>query len=439
VDVHNSTIISALTYVTSNIINSGGKYDALLYKGEEVDKAFRKIVVQEKARYEASAKSRLYVSTDKCGYGLKSIRDSIEESAIDTWAYLCTREDLKSSYSLFEKMANRGKRSVISDARYVLKDYNIIVEMEATKPAVKLSGVQYVKATLLARHVVGLMRDVNNNKRYKEWTDLKLAGRVLRSKQAIDLMTSFEWLRKGRVSSIGVGNVLTAQEGCLLTRSHPAFSNTNTVTDYRKCKRTTETVEHVISCCPKWLTTLYIDRHDSVARNIHYIICQKYDLQPPHYTQRVNPVTETDSIRLYWNQPVQTRTIIRNNKPDLIVFDKIKKTALIIEVAVSWFTGIEKQIEIKTNRYCINGNWVDELTFSYPRGDNLFLELSTSGWNVTFLPVVIGATGEVLSDLHDQIQDKLNMNEKSSLLLIERLQRSAVLGTSRIVRNHLST
>jgi hypothetical protein len=106
---------------------------------------------------------------------------------------------------------------------------------------------------------------------------------------------------------------------------------------------------------------------------------------------------------------------------------------------VSWFTGIEKQIEIKTNRYCINGNWVDELTFSYPRGDNLFLELSTSGWNVTFLPVVIGATGEVLSDLHDQIQDKLNMNEKSSLLLIERLQRSAVLGTSRIVRNHLST
>jgi len=45
VDVHNSTIISALTYVSSNIIKVVGKYDALLYKGEEVDKAFRKIVV----------------------------------------------------------------------------------------------------------------------------------------------------------------------------------------------------------------------------------------------------------------------------------------------------------------------------------------------------------------------------------------------------------
>ncbi len=163
----------------------------------------------------------------------------------------------------------------------------------------------------------------------------------------------------------------------------------------------------MISCCKKWLTTLYIDHHDSVARNIHYILCRRFDVTPPHYTQQINPVIETDSIKLYWNQPIQTRTIIRHNKPDLVVFDKVKKTALIIEVAVSWFTGLERQKQIKINHYCINGNYNEELALPYPRGDNLVKELNSAGWSVTFLPVVIGATSKVFLDLKDQIKEDL--------------------------------
>jgi len=135
---------------------------------------------------------------------------------------------------------------------------------------------------------------------------------------------------------------------------------------------------------------------------------------------------------------VQTKTIIRHNKPDIIVFDKIGKTALIIEVAVSWFTGIEKQINIKMNRYCINGNWEDELKLPYPRGDNLLRELQTTGWKATFLPVVIGATGEVLPNLIEDMQVKLGFSREATEKCIERMQRSAVLGTSRIIKNHLA-
>jgi hypothetical protein len=200
-----------------------------------------------------------------------------------------------------------------------------------------------------------------------------------------------------------------------------------------------ETIEHVVSCCPKWLRSLYIDRHDSVTRNIYYVLCRKYDLQPPHYTQKVDSVKENDGVKLYWGQPVQTRAIIRHNKPDIIAFDKAKKTALIIEVAVSWYTGIEKQIEIKRNRYTVNGNWDQELTLPYPRGANLVNELGSQGWKVTFVPVVVGATGEVLTCLKGQLCESLSLNSQATMKLIERLQRSAILGTSRIVQNHLST
>ena len=153
----------------------------------------------------------------------------------------------------------------------------------------------------------------------------------------------------------------------------------------------------------------------------------------------MEPVLGNESVKLYWNQPVQTKAIIRHNKPDIIAFDNIKKTAVVIEVAVSWFTGIGKQIEIKRNRYCVNGNWEDELKLPYPPGDNLLRELQTSGWKVTFLPIVIGTSGELLSNLSDEMQVILGFSKGTAEKCIERLQRSAVLGTSRIIKNHLAS
>jgi hypothetical protein len=46
VDVHNSTIVPALTYVSSNVIKGGGKYETLLSKGEQLNKRFRKSQIQ---------------------------------------------------------------------------------------------------------------------------------------------------------------------------------------------------------------------------------------------------------------------------------------------------------------------------------------------------------------------------------------------------------
>ncbi len=187
VNVHNSTIVPALTYVSSNTIKGSGKYETQLFKGEQFDKKIRRLLIEEKARYKANARSRLYLTSEKGGCNLKSVRDAIEETTIYTWAYLCTRADLKPSLSLFEKMVNRGKRSVISDARSVLRSYNIDAETDMTASTVAIDGVQFVKATNLAQHVVGLIRNVNNTRRFEEWKNLDLAGRVLHSAQDIDL------------------------------------------------------------------------------------------------------------------------------------------------------------------------------------------------------------------------------------------------------------
>jgi hypothetical protein len=93
--------------------------------------------------------------------------------------------------------------------------------MDTSTLDVILGGVQYVKPTPLAQHVVELMHNVNDIRRYEVWKQLQLVGRVLQSVQEVDLTISFKWLLKGRLSSIDVRNVLAAEEDCLLTRNHP--------------------------------------------------------------------------------------------------------------------------------------------------------------------------------------------------------------------------
>jgi Reverse transcriptase (RNA-dependent DNA polymerase) len=436
---YNTTIIPALTYVSANLIKVSGKYESQLARGETFDVDIRKLLVLEKARYRSNCVNRLYTPVEKGGCGLKSVKDAMEETTIYTWAYLCTRADLKPSLNLFGKMANRKKRSIVTDVRAVLKSYNIQAEEDLGTSTVAVDGIRFHEAKKLAQYITCKMRDANSTRRLSEWKVMPLAGRVISTEIDIDFTMSFLWLKEGRLSSVGVRNTLAAQEGCLVTRTHPTHASQNSSLRCRRCDSADETVEHVIACCPTWLRTLYISRHDSVARNIYYTICRKYGIKPPHYTQRVNSVKETERIRLYWNQPVMTRTIIRHNKPDIIVFEKEKRTATIFEVAVSWLTGLQKQADIKVNRYTVNGNWDQELVLPYPRGDNIFAELYSMGWTATFVPVIIGATGEVLSDLKSNLQNSLGITESATLKLMERLQRSAVLGTSRVIKNHLGT
>jgi hypothetical protein len=438
VNTYNTTIIPALSYIVSNTIKGSGKFRSVLERGEKLDKKIRKLLVELKIRYKASCVDRLYLTTEQGGYGLKSVENSLEEATIYTWAYLCTKADLRNSLNLFVSMANRGKRSVISDAVYVMGLYDITADLEPNHSTVILNGTRFTDARQLARHVVEQMRLANATSRRMAWGAKVLAGRVLHSADNIDLRASFNWLREGKLSSIAVRNVIAAQEGCLITRSHPCCVSSSGNLNCRACGIATETIEHVLTGCSKWLPTLYIDRHDSVARCLHYRICIKYELAPQHYSQSVGPVKENDRVKLYWNQPVQTKTIIRHNKPDIVIFDKVAKTAIIIEFAVSWFTGIGRQIEIKRNRYCVNGNYEDELKVPYPNGDNLFRELQNSGWKVSFVVVVIGACGEISLGMNDQIRTCLGISQKEAEDCIERMERSAVLGSSRIIKNHLA-
>ena len=135
-------------------------------------------MAEHKTRYKANSVAQHYLPVEQGGCGLKSVKDSLQESTIYSWAYLCTKPELRSSLNLFMSMANRGKRCVISDAQSIFKTYKINAKIDEAHSTVIVDDAIFVDAKTLARHVVSLIRTANNNERYNEWRAIPLAGRV---------------------------------------------------------------------------------------------------------------------------------------------------------------------------------------------------------------------------------------------------------------------
>lgn len=134
--------------------------------------------------------------------------------------------------------------------------------------------------------------------------------------------------------------------------------------------------------------------------------------------------------------PIESNRVVKHNKPDIVLFDNSNRVVIIAEVAVSWYTRLELQTQIKQNRYATNENYDEELNVPYPRGENLVKQLSLKGWNVKFGVIVIGACGESLPTIVEEL-DKIEINGKEAFKLIERMSRAAVLGSNRIIKQHL--
>lgn len=425
-----NAITPILTYVVRNSFKGGGTYRSTLRRGDELDKAVRGLLVRLNAKYKANAVNRMYLPPSLGGWGLLSVRDSLTEATIYSWAYVCTRPELSKQLALFQSLANRDKRCVLSDASTALEETGCNVSANSSESKVLFGNIEYQDARELARAVVSAMRQSRNTQRFSAWKSLVGAGQVLNS--SIELDASFYWLKVGKMSSTVVRNALAVQEGCLLTRASPG--STTRVKTCRKCTANWETPEHVVSCCSAWLTTLYIYRHDLVAQRVHYRMCRMAGLTAPHYSQSVPSVMTNDRYKLCWNQPIQCNAIVKHNKPDIVLYDNQHKRAIVVEVAVSWHTRIEQQRQLKLARYTVNGN---EDGTTQNRGDCIRSELTSQGWKVEFIPVVIGTCGEVSKSLAAELAN-IGMGAKDIQDCTEHMSRSAVLGTNRIVKNHLS-
>jgi hypothetical protein len=108
-----------------------------------------------------------------------------------------------------------------------------------------------------------------------------------------------------------------------------------------------------------------------------------------------------------WNQGVHTETEVTANKPDIIIKNKKKKTCILIDVAIPADRNVTQKDAEKKLKY-----------------KSLCIEIQRI-WNMKYMiiPVVKGLTK--------------NLEATPGKHLIDLLQKTAVLGTSHIIRKVL--
>ncbi|KIH46084.1 reverse transcriptase [Ancylostoma duodenale] len=446
---YNQVVIPKLKYAISCVIFGAGKLSTLKKRASRFDVDIRKLMEESQLRFGSSCTARLYVDKELGGLGMKSVVEELEKSITYSWCYLSTNTDLLVSYELAESLRRSSKRSLTSDFLKVLASNGLEERVKRNILAtISVDSQTFFNATEAARAITKLIRARWAKVHLTAWKSKEVAGRVLKERGrsgegaiGLCLKDSFLWSARGWVSSVVLRNVWAVQEGSLLTRCSAAgracMPQARGLCRMQCSPNAMETAEHIVSACSHWRTNIMVERHDDVARVLYSAIRRKYDVKAEVNTHKPH-VIDLRHVVIHWNDSIWTSVGLAHNRPDLLVWDKVAKRIWIVEISVSWFTRVQAQEERKIGKYGINSTLPEDTAVgSFYPGPNLKSVLQKDRkCRVDVIPIVVGACGEVTPNLRRYI-NALELPDSTDVL-IERIERAAVMGTNRLVKCHLS-
>jgi len=376
-----SKIRAINTYAVPVIRYSAGIVEWTKIEQQNLDRKTRKLLTLNGALHPRSDVDRLYIPRDEGGRGLTSIEDMVEQEKLTLRDYIERKKD-----KLIEAVQQSGEHK--------------------RKMATEATAAEYKK--------------VKHQERYNGWKEKTLHGHFLRTlPQEADPVQTFRWLTKGNLNPSTEAILVAAQDQALNTKAH-AKNILKCTRDgqCRLCGQHEETVSHLVAGCPILANAKYKERHNEVAKIVHWSLCKKYNIETIQQWWKHQPeaVAENDAVKILWDFSIRTDNKIQANKPDLVVVDKANKTLLIIDIACPLDINIGKKEQDKILKY-----------------QELKTELQRL-WKLKgkVIPVVIGALGAVTKN-HSKYVQSIHDTIKT-----EDLQKATLLGTSKILREVLS-
>jgi Reverse transcriptase (RNA-dependent DNA polymerase) len=437
ISAHNTAVTPVAFYIARCIVIAPGQLRTLLLKAKKLDTKIAKVMKAGMAIHATSSRHRMYIVSDHMGYGLKSIKDTVENGLVYTWLYIYLSPDFNTSMYLFASMIKKNERCIQADAETILGNRELTDRIEwMTEPrAVSIDGEVFRDSTIAARQMCRRLNEARQADYLAEWQATQMSSGVIGEGSCADEYLSGMWIRKGHLSTLSFRNAIAIQEGIAVRNAEGG------IVLCRQCHKGTETAAHVAAGCTQFSKTIMLERHNDVARAFYNELSKKYGIPVRHFTQDPFAVVENDRVKIYWDQYVVTRRKLTCYRPDIVVFDKMDLKIYVIEVGVSWYSRLDTTRDIKYGKYAINSTIPHEDLdmLPYPSGPSLRGELENlhTGYSVLVVPIVIGCSGEISAKTYDDLR-QLNLHPKRLEYAVEKAQRAAVLGTSRIVRAHYS-
>ena len=135
---------------------------------------------------------------------------------------------------------------------------------------------------------------------------------------------------------------LAVQEQAIRTNSIRAYiDKSQEQGKCRMCGERDETVSHLVGERSKLAQREYKGTHDWVGRRVLWEVCKIYgiEVRDKWYEQDAVPVAENDRCKTLWDFNIQTDHVIQARRPDMIVINKKRNMALVIDFAIPHDSG----------------------------------------------------------------------------------------------------
>ena len=343
---------------------------------DEMDRKTRKIMTMNTEFHPKSDVDRLYVTRSKGGRGLIGCKSCV-----------ITEEN-----SLGWYVRNHDEPLLIA-----VKDSNTIpLCQESMKP--------------------NEFKKLKQKERINTWKDKAMHGQYLREMEGKDKANTWRWLQKSDLKGPTEALIFSAQEQALRT-NYTKFKIDKTIDSpfCRMCGNKNETDSHIISESSMLAQREYKRRHDNVAKYVHWRICEKYELDRANkwYEHKPDGAIENANYKILWDVMIQCDKEIEARRPDIVVVDKQRREVKIIDVAIPGdVRACEKELE-KIDKY-------------KPLKDEIARLWEMQ--KVTIIPIVVGALGAITNRFGKFMQ------EIGIDIRIEHVQKTALLGTARLLR-----
>ena len=234
-----------------------------------------------------------------------------------------------------------------------------------------------------------------------------------------DMKGTFGWLKSCALDPFSEAYICAAQEMGIFTKFHEKniLHNSNDAA-CRICKKTDETIFHILSGCDSLAKREYFVRHNAVCKYLHFVISQTYNLQcgKNWYMHEPKEVISTKDVDILYDRVIKTDIEVGANRPDIVVKDLNSKKAYIIDVACPCDLNIHKTEGTKVAKYIGLKGQLQKMW----------------GFDCIIIPVVIGGLGGVTGNL----KDNLALIPGHPRLAI--CQKIALLGSKKILLDALS-
>ena len=368
--------ITAINQLAIPVLTYGfGIIDWPQYKIDQLDIKTRKILSRNKVIYRNQCHDRIYLPRRMGGLGLTEVNQSHRSTIVSLGQYLISSSDPLLRQILPHHTDTLTERTSLTKlARNFARD--IIVNEQETNQ---------MPATKIARKTRGRYSKSELDIKKERWKENRRAGKFLEEleKDYIDKERSLRWLKNGTVGFDGERILIGAQDQGLMTNGFKKMAGLSQNDQCRFCHNGVESTSHLLSNCEILLADgHYTARHNRVCRYLHHRICSHYSLpvESKVWLHEPKPVTANDQVTVFYDHIIRPGRFIENNaiKPDIVVWDKLKRDALIIDVSVPSDYGLNRAERDKVSKYL-------------PLKNDLM-----STWNLSsaeVIPVIVGATG----------------------------------------------